>query len=165
MTARRRDLYSLQLRNLYRFFDKARVLVIRPRDLLQRHDAVLRRVFAFLAVSQDARIAPEMIYPDPPVKDGRGGRAHRTVSWLLSLSYLAEFVRLRALVRHAHSEVPSTDPAGKLHGVTQKPVTHPVEPGTGSEKVRHSRESGDPETLLIEMDSRFRGNDELKPRE
>ena len=108
---RRRGLYSLQLRNLYRFFDEDRVLVIRTQDLLQRHDAVLRRVFAFLGVSQDVRIAPEMIYPDPPVKDGRGGRAHRTVSWLLRLSYLAEFVRLRALLRHAHSEEPSTDPA------------------------------------------------------
>ena len=107
---RRRGLYSLQLRNLYRFFDRDRVLVIRTQDLLQRHDAVLRRVFAFLAVSQDVRIAPEMIYPDTPVKDGRGGRAHRAVSWLLRLSYLLEFVRLRALLRHVHIKEPSTDP-------------------------------------------------------
>ena len=106
---RRRGLYSLQLRNLYRFFDRDRVLVIRTRDLLQRHDAVLRRVFAFLGVSQDVRIAPEMIYPTL-VEHRRGGRAHRTVSWLLRLSYLAEFVRLRALLRHARIEEPSTDP-------------------------------------------------------
>ena len=92
---RRRGLYSLQLRNLYRFFNRDRVLIIRTQDLLQRHDAVLRRVFAFLGVSQDVRIAPDMIYPDPPVKDGRGGRAHRTVSWVLRLSYLAESIRLR----------------------------------------------------------------------
>ena len=99
---RRRGLYSLQLRNLYRFFRKDRVLVIRTRDLLQHHDAVLRQVFAFLGVSGDVRIAPGMIYPDAPRRGGSAGAGvHRTVSWLLKLSYLAESVRLRALLRHA----------------------------------------------------------------
>ena len=37
----------------------------------------------------------------------------------------------------------------------------PIKPGAGSEKVRHSRESGNPETFVIEVDSRFRGNDEI----
>lgn len=97
-----RGLYSLQLRNLYRFFRKDRVLVIRTRDLLQHHDAVLRQVFAFLGVSGDMRIAPGMIYPPVPRKGGSAGAGvHRTVSWLLKLSYLAESVRLRALLRHA----------------------------------------------------------------
>ena len=91
---RRRGLYSLQLGNLYRFFDQDRVLIIRARDLLERHDAVLRRVFAFLGVSEHVRIAPEIVF-----KGDRGGRRHRGVSWLLRLSYLAEFVRLRALLR------------------------------------------------------------------
>ena len=91
---RRRGLYSLQLRNLYRFFDEDRILVVRTRDLLQRHDAVLRRVFAFLGVSGHVRIAPEIVY-----RGERGGRTHRVVSWLLRVSYLAESVRSRALLR------------------------------------------------------------------
>ena len=90
---RRRGLYSLQLRNLYRFFDKDRVLIIHARDLLERHDAVLRRVFAFLGVSEHVRIEPEIVF-----EGKRGGRTHRAVSWLLRLSYLAESARLRALL-------------------------------------------------------------------
>ena len=94
---RRRGLYSLQLRNLYRHFDRGGVLVIRTQDLLRRHDAVLRQAFAFLGVSGDVRIAPEMVYPDVPGNGGRDGRPHRAVSCLLRLSYLAESARLRAL--------------------------------------------------------------------
>lgn len=112
---RRRGLYSLQLRNLYRFFRKDRVLVIRTRDLLQHHDAVLRQVFAFLGVSGDVRIAPGMIYPPVPRKDGGAG-VHRTVSWLLRLSYLAESVRLRALLRHARIVEPSRQPGRGVEG-------------------------------------------------
>ena len=107
---RRRGLYSLQLRNLYRYFDRSRVLVIRTPDLLQHHDAVLRQVFAFLGVSGDVRIAPEMIYPGTPPRKGAGAGVHRTVSWLLRLSYLAESVRLRALLRHARIVEPSRPP-------------------------------------------------------
>ena len=89
---RRRGLYSLQLRNLYRCFDPRRVLVVRAEDLRRRHDAVLRRVFAFLGVDDGVRIAPEVVYPTD-----RGGRRHRVASWLLRLSYLAERRRWRAL--------------------------------------------------------------------
>ena len=91
---RRRGLYSVQLRNLYRFFDRDRVLIVRTRDLGTRHDAVLRRVFAFLGVSDHVRIEPEIVF-----EGDRGGRPHRAMSWLLRLSYLAEFVRLRGLLR------------------------------------------------------------------
>ncbi len=91
---RRRGLYSLQLRNLYRSFDREQVLIVRTRDLSERHDATLRRIFAFLGVSEEVRIAPEIAgHAD------RGGRTHRVVSWLLRLSYLPEFVRLRAMAR------------------------------------------------------------------
>ena len=89
-----RGLYSLQLRNLYRFFDKDRVLIVRSQDLLERHDAVLRRIFAFLGVSAQVRIAPQVLNTGK-----RGGRKHRAVSWLLRLSYLPEFLRMRALLR------------------------------------------------------------------
>ena len=40
------------------------------------------------------RIAPEIVY-----RGERGGRTHRVVSWLLRVSYLAESVRSRALLR------------------------------------------------------------------
>ena len=93
-TYRRRGLYSLQLRNLYRFFDEARVLIVHRVDLLEHHDAVLRRVFAFLGVSEEVRIAPA-VYNEGK----RGGRKHRIVSWLLRLSYLPELIHLRALSR------------------------------------------------------------------
>ena len=89
---RRRGLYSLQLRDLYRFFDKDRVLILRTRDLRTHHHVVLRRVFAFLGVSEDVRVEPEIVF-----EGDRGGRRHRAVSWLLRVSYLAEFARLRAL--------------------------------------------------------------------
>ena len=91
---RRRGLYSRQLRNLYRFFDPDRILVVRTRDLRAHHHVVLGRVFAFLGVSEHVRIEPEIVF-----EGDRGGRRHRAVSWLLTLSYLAEFVRLRGLLR------------------------------------------------------------------
>ena len=91
---RSRGLYSLQLRNLYRFFDRDQVLVVGSRELSERHDEVLVRVFEFLGVSRDVRVAPEIVF-----KGERGGRPHRVVSWMLRLSYLVEFVRLRALFR------------------------------------------------------------------
>ena len=91
---RRRGLYSLQLRNLYRFFDWDRIMVVHTRDLRAQHHVVLRRVFAFLGVSEHVRIEPEIVF-----EGDRGGRRHRAVSWLLRLSYLAEFVRLRGLLR------------------------------------------------------------------
>ena len=94
---RTRGLYSLQLRNLYRFFDRDQVLIVSTSELSERHHEVLRRVFAFLGVSEKVRIAPEIVF-----KGERGGRTHRAVSWMLRLTYLAEFVRLRALLR-AHA--------------------------------------------------------------
>ena len=90
---RRRGLYSHQLRDLYRFFDRDRVLIVRTRDLRARHHDVLRRVFGFLAVSENERIAPEILY-----ESDRGGRRHRIVSWMLRLSYLAEYMRMFTLL-------------------------------------------------------------------
>ena len=92
-TYRRRGLYSLQLRNLYRFFDRDRVLIVRNADLLERHDAVLRRVFAFLGVSEEVKIAPAIHN-----KGKRDGSKHRAVSWLLRLSYLLEAARMRTVL-------------------------------------------------------------------
>ena len=91
---RTRGLYSRQLRNLFRYFDQDQVLVVGSRELSERHDEVLARVFAFLGVSEDVHVAPETIF-----EGTRGSRTHRAVSWMLRLTYLAEFVRLRALLR------------------------------------------------------------------
>ena len=91
---RTRGLYSLQLLNIFRYFDREQVLVVDSHDLSQRHDEVLGRVFAFLGVSENACIEPEIVF-----KGERGGRKHRIVSWMLKLTYLAEFVRLRAVLR------------------------------------------------------------------
>ena len=91
---RTRGLYSLQLRNLYRYFEREQVLIVRSRELSERHNKVLGRVFAFLGVSRNVQIKPETVF-----KGERGGRKHRIVSWVLRLTYLAEFVRLRALLR------------------------------------------------------------------
>ena len=106
---RARGLYSRQLRNLYRCFDRDRVLLVRSRDLLERHDAVLRQVFAFLGVSEEVRIAPGRFH-----EGRRGGHRHRLVSWLLRLSYLPERARMRALLRTGvRSAVPADrDPRG-----------------------------------------------------
>ena len=91
---RARGLYSLQLRNLYRYFDRDRVLILSSRNLRQRHDKTLRRVFAFLGVSEEARVAP-----GTHNQGKRGVRDHRVISWLLRLSYLAESARMRVLLR------------------------------------------------------------------
>ncbi len=91
---RARGLYSGQLRRLYRVFDRDRVLVIRAEDLLGSHDAVMRQVFAFLDVSTEVRVSPAVVFEGEP-----GRRPHRVASWLLRLSYVAEFVRLRRLQR------------------------------------------------------------------
>ena len=90
---RARGLYSRQLRNLYRVFDRDRVLVLGSRELRERHEDTLRRVFAFLGVSEAVRIAPESYN-----EGRRGRRRHRVLSCLLRLSYLRERARLRALL-------------------------------------------------------------------
>ncbi len=89
---RARGLYSRQLREVYRFFDKDHVLVLRTEDLLAHHDEVLRRVFGFLQVSCEVRVPAEVV-----LAGERGGRKHRFVSLLLRLSYLVESARMRRL--------------------------------------------------------------------
>ena len=101
---RRRGLYSRQLRNLFRHFDREQVLILRTRDLELHHDAVLRRVFAFLGVDEGVRIEPERAN-----QADRGGRRHRVVSWLLRLSYLPEFVRMWVLAR-SHPDLAAREP-------------------------------------------------------
>ena len=93
---RARGLYSRQLQNLYRSFDRERVLVLRGEDLLQNHDAVMGRVFVFLGVSRKVRVPPDIVF-----EGERGERKHRFVSLLLRISYLAERGRMRGVLRRA----------------------------------------------------------------
>ena len=90
---RARGLYSLQLRNLHQHFPRQQVLIVRSRDLQQDHEAVLRRVFAFLGVAENVEIPERTAMPG----ERHGKRRHRILSWLLRLSYLAERRRARGL--------------------------------------------------------------------
>ena len=90
---RARGLYSLQLRNLHRHFPRHQVLIVRSRDLQQDHQAVLRRVFAFLGVAEDVEMPRHTALPG----ELHGKRRHPILSGLLRLSYLAERWRARGL--------------------------------------------------------------------
>ena len=89
---RSRGLYSVQLRNVFRAFSRDQVLVVESDDLLQRHDEVLEKVFAFLGVSVSVRVPHEIVFKGEDI----GGK-HVLVRSLLRISYLAESRRLRAL--------------------------------------------------------------------
>ena len=86
---RSRGLYSRQLHNVLRHFERDRVLILQREDLLRRHDAVLGRVFAFLGVSTAVRVPHEVVF-----EGERRVRGHRFVSWVLRLSYVVERLRL-----------------------------------------------------------------------
>ena len=88
---RARGVYARQLAALRRHFPSERVLVARQRDLLEDHDATLRRVFAFLGVDPDVRVPPARVFAGGPRP------RHRLAKAALRLSYLAETARLRRL--------------------------------------------------------------------
>lgn len=90
---RRRGLYSTQLKNLYASFDRRQVLVVRSESLLNSHDATLRRIFAFLGVSEDVRV------PAARVFETEIPSRHRLAAAALRASFAVERVRLRALLR------------------------------------------------------------------
>ncbi len=87
---RRRGLYSRQLRNLYRCFNVGQVLLVRTDHLAQRHDQTMQRIFRFLGVPAHRGIEATRVF-----QGERDGRTHRVTSWLLWLSYLPEFIRMR----------------------------------------------------------------------
>ena len=90
---RARGLYSLQLRNLHQHFPRRQVLVVRSRDLLQDHQAALRRVFSFLGVAENVEMPRRTALPG----ERHGKRRHPILSGLLRVSYLAERWRSRGL--------------------------------------------------------------------
>lgn len=101
---RSRGLYSLQLRRLYRHFDRARVLVVRRDDLLHHHDDTVRRVLEFLGVPATVQVPPAVVLGSEESR-----KPHRLARVSLRLSYLRESVRLRRLgvrvcTERGHSE-------------------------------------------------------------
>ena len=87
---RRRGLYSLQLRNLFRHFEAGQVQLVRAEDLIRQHEAVLGRLFGFLGVEEFGEIEAQTVF-----EGERGGRRHALVELLLRASYLVEFIRMR----------------------------------------------------------------------
>ncbi len=57
-----RGQYRRQIENLQRWFEPDRVLILDSADLLARHDQTLGRVFRFLGVSEEIRIAPRKVF-------------------------------------------------------------------------------------------------------
>jgi len=99
---RSRSLYSVQLKNLLRVFPPGNVLVIRSEDLLERHGAVLERVFRFLGVPADVNVPPEVVF-----KGERDSRRHGLSRLILRLSLLLESVRLRTMLARFDAPRPS----------------------------------------------------------
>ena len=86
---RARGLYARQLAALRRSFPVGRVLVLRQEDLLEHHDATLRRVFAFVGVDPGFRVPAARVFAGGPRP------RHGLAKALLRLSYLADAGRLR----------------------------------------------------------------------
>ena len=82
---RARSLYSGQLRNLFRCFDRDQVLVVSSAELLRNHCRTLRRVFTFLEVDY-VDMAPIVALPG----ELHGKRRHPILSRLLWLSFWRE---------------------------------------------------------------------------
>lgn len=126
---RRRGLYSYQLRNLLRFFHPRQVLIVRTCHLSDHHPAVMRRVFAFLGVNEQVRIGPERLnHAD------RSGRTHQVVSWSLRLLYMAEFARMRTLIRR-NPDLNDTDARSSISGSSAQATTRTNQPS----EARHLR--------------------------
>ena len=88
---RARGKYRAQLRNLFRHFQRDNILIVRNRDLRERHDATLRRVFEFLGV------CPAVTVPQQVVFAGRYAKRHPVTRRILNLLFRRESRLLRQL--------------------------------------------------------------------
>ena len=88
---RNRGKYREQLANLRRHFGAAQILVVRTRDLRERHDASLRQVFRFLEVAEDVQVPPALVFT------GRRKQRHPLTRLVLKLLFLRESRALRRL--------------------------------------------------------------------
>jgi len=87
---RRRSLYSRQLRNLYRFFDSAQVLLLDHEALLTHHQQAFKEVCEFIGIDSEFEVEQELIFNSAgPCK------RYPLLRWLLKLSFLFEYRRIR----------------------------------------------------------------------
>ena len=75
---------------------------------------------------------------------------------------LQDISRLAGYESNYWANVLMTLPLNPIVAEIGRSVITPIKPEAGSGKIRHSRESGNPGVFVIEVDSRFRGNDRLK---
>lgn len=87
---RSRGYYSHQLNNLYRYFPREQVLVLRNSDLLNEHQDTLDKVTSFLGLDSAKCTAKNIFSGDYKVSVSQ-----RLALSLLRLYYFPEYIRLR----------------------------------------------------------------------
>jgi hypothetical protein len=92
---RKRGLYSVQLRRLYRYFPREQVMVINQADLHLHHQATLATVFDFLGAERVADISPEWITPQARERKTLPEHKYRILRHLLRISFHFEYRRLQ----------------------------------------------------------------------
>lgn len=90
---RTRGLYSRYLKNVYRSFPAAQILLLSTEALRNDHDSTLSQVFRFLGVDDQIRIPPAIVFSSN----------REPIPWLAStllrLSFTAERVQLKRVQR------------------------------------------------------------------
>lgn len=97
---RTRGLYSRYLKNVYRSFPAAQILLLNTEALRNNHHRTLGKVFRFLGVDDQVQVPPEFVFSS----DSRPATPW-LVSALLHLSFTAERVRFKRLQRRHQIEV------------------------------------------------------------
>lgn len=90
---RNRGLYSKQLEVVFNQFSERQVLMLTNAELSERHSQTLKRVFDFLEVSIEPKIAQEKIF-----SSGNLHKVSTVTRLILRISYWPEFIRLRRLL-------------------------------------------------------------------
>ena len=89
---RARGLYSKQLSELYKFFPRKQIMILRNEDLRDTHEETMRRVFTFLDVSIESIVSMDVFSNQSDV-------AHVPVSaYFLRKSYQKELKRLESML-------------------------------------------------------------------
>jgi Sulfotransferase domain len=86
-----RGFYSAQVERFLRQFPRENCCFIKSKDLLREHDNVLRRIFAFLGVDPDFKVAPASVFVGPQ------GEPNAIFDRILRLIYRRERYRLQRL--------------------------------------------------------------------
>jgi hypothetical protein len=97
-----RGFYSRQIRNLQRSFPAAQILIVRSEDLWHHHEAVLRRIYAFLGIEPAGAFPPR----DRVYASTAEVKPHPWLRRLLRLRYAAETRALQRLLQETGSARP-----------------------------------------------------------